>query len=208
MSQSMKWSAFGLLLILAAGSAMADVTAQLGSPWTLLPGGTLNDKTWVMPAANQPGGCGSENSNTCEMPGAFFVSYGFKSEGGALILDPDGSISDSIFWDTNGAIAFYSDPNQNSNFPDLPIICVEGDPNAGGPNGCVGSLTLLSNDPSMSEVYITFGSDNESPFDPFGAGYDISDGIHIVALPEPSSALLFGTVLIGAALALKRKLTA
>ena len=89
-----------------------------GSQWTQLG----NAETWVIPAANPGPGCGSENTNTCELVGHFIQ---VALAGGALpqwqsqllgdyvILDADGSIGDKIhlFNTANGAeLIFQSDP--------------------------------------------------------------------------------------------------
>lgn len=197
----------GVVLLLAVTAAFADVTQYGPAAWTQLPGGQ-GAYTFVMPAANQPGGCGSENGNTCEVTGYFDVGAAFTTTGEWQILDADGiTVSDQVFWDNGpgfAAVAFYSDPelyNSGGGYAPDPLqgtLCIEDNV-----NGCVGTFGLQLSD--GTNISINVGSDGESYFDPFGAGYDTSDGIEFT--PEPTSVLLLAGVvgLLGRQLVRRRR---
>ena len=193
------------LAVLTASSLFAnEYTVQSVSPaWQ-----EVNNSTWVLPATIP--GCGSENEPSCEPTGDFLVNVpiGGITAGYATMTEADGSISDYFVWGNtgpngNGELLFYSDPNVPSSLPsfDYGSMCTE-DP----VTGCVVSESLIMGDGGI--LSFTLASDGESYFDPFGAGYDTSDGISFTnaTTPEPCSLLLFGSFLGLVGGVLRRKL--
>jgi len=195
-----------VVIAVCAGVASADVVVNGSTDWT-----QIGSQTWVLPAQDIPGGCGNENEPTCEPPIFLISTIGFASTPGqeykVEFMDETGAISDEFFWQTGfdglGYMGFWSDPTLHGDDPgmiDLGPLCTED-----GVTGAVCSLSLLLMDGTY--LNITLASDGEGPFDPFGAGFDTSDGISFTQTPEPSSLLLLGSGLFGVAGVIRRKLS-
>jgi pyruvate-formate lyase-activating enzyme len=161
-------------------------------------------------------GCGLENETTCEPIATFNFNVGFVGaadfsiEPVILVIvgpnDPNHNASDFIsFGNLNGkgVLAFISD--SATPFPFIPpvngILCTETDS-----GGCVGSFTLATT--TGSTITVTAASDGISFFDPFGAGFDTSDGLQMTTkgVPEPGSFALLAFGLVGLAGTLRKKL--
>jgi hypothetical protein len=156
-----------------------------------------NSATWVLPASLY----GGENNTTYEQPGIFNFSVPLTSGTGTYgIYDPDGTtLSDTVVVSNNGPggvgqVVFTSDPSNPGSFTG-DSLGIEA-PGA----GFVGTLTVTADE---STITITVASDEEASFDPFGFGYDTSDGIqfsgNVTAVPLPPTMLLLGSGLLGLA---------
>jgi hypothetical protein len=126
------------------------------------------------------------------------------------VLEPNGQPSDfislfnlTIAGTTIGVLDFYSDPR----LPNLlgitkGTLCTET-----ASSGCIAALT--TNTTNGSTITLTFAFDGESrPFDPFGAGFDTSDGLKVTTkgVPEPGNFALLASGLVGLAGMLRKKL--
>jgi hypothetical protein len=153
--------------------------------------------TFVQPAVNE------NEPSGIEPLGEFSLNVSFASSGFVAVLDPDGSPSDVIGWGNfmgHGSIVFASDPLAGVVPSELStVLCTETDA------GCVASFALKTT--TGSTVTLTGAFDGESNFDPFGAGFDISDGLQVTAkgVPEPGSFALLAFGLIGVALLLGKE---
>jgi len=173
-----------------AGTVIIDPTC---TDWAAVGTPSGYNGTWVLPASLY----GGENSTTYEQPGVFYLTSGLTSgDGTYYILDPDGATVSDVITITGGlpvgTVTFSSDPTLPSNFsPTGNTLLGTEDPS----NGFVGSIYVTTTDGAT--VQITVASDAESYFDPFGAGYDTSDGIQFSQVPIPPTMLLLGSGLLG-----------
>lgn len=176
-----------------------NVTVTTSSPgWV-----QVAPNTWVLPADLSGIGCGMENETSCEPMGVFNFNVRFPgivvgTAVPAAVLDPTGAVSDIIAVGVDnkglGFVSLLSDPGVPQ-LSELPVLCTETDD-----SGCVTSFTIT---PSIT---VTAAFDGEKAFDPFGAGFDISDGIKFTtAVPEPGSFALLAGGLLGLAGMLRKK---
>jgi hypothetical protein len=188
-----------------------DVTVTLVAfpPWT-----QIAPNTFVMPANQNQNGviCGVENEPLCELPAVFSLNVGIVGAPPSgnpvnfFVLEPNGKLSDfiSISNDSqgHGLMTFESDggltPTPGFGTPGG-VLCIETD------SGCIASLTLHTT--NGSTITVTGAFDGESSFDPFGAGFDTSDGLKVTTgVPEPGSFALLASGLVGLAGMLRKKL--
>jgi hypothetical protein len=203
-----------ILVLFFSGSVVhADgVTVSVsGADWQ-----QIGSNTGVLPADLTKGivFCGSENEPECEPVGEFSFNVAFAgvpnlSAGqqpvSYAVLESNGSVSDFIGvgnQNGHGLVFFASDPLATVG-PITPVgvLCTETDS-----SGCVTSFTMMTT--TGSAVTLTIASDGESrPFDPFGVGFDISDGLQVTTkgVPEPGSFALLAFGLVGVALLLGKK---
>jgi hypothetical protein len=190
-----------LAFLFSSSVVRADgVTVTTSSPgWV-----QIAPNTFVLPADLTSIGCGLENEPICEPLGEFSLNVLFASSGFVAVLDPEGSPSDVIgFGNFNGhgSIVFASDPllgvvpSELSN-----VLCTETDA------GCVASFTLKTT--NGGTITLTGAFDGEESFDPFGAGFDTSDGLKVTSagVPEPGSFALLAIGLVGLAGMLRKNL--
>ena len=215
MNRMLKWGGLALLVSLSFRYAFADPTtvANQSPDWKQVGTGP----TWVLPADLTGAGCGQENEPTCEPHGQFAFNKPFIATPGYFtIVDSDGTtVSDQIIFSNsaanggNGVILFASDPTlltaaDLAGFTNDGSLCTETDA-----NGCQGTFALAFADGSVVTVTAASDGENLAGFDPFGAGYDTSDGISFqganAAVPEPSS-LLMSLVLVGVVVRAQRVL--
>jgi hypothetical protein len=193
---------FGVVgIFVFAGRLAADgVTVTTSRPgWV-----QTAPNTFVLPTNLSGIGCGTENEPTCEPVGVFNFNVAFATSGTFNILEEEDGLSDVInYFNLNGhgVVTFYSDPLHILLLDDsLPgtTLCVEDNE-----NGCVVSFTVKTT--NGNSINLTVASDGESSFDPFDAGYGISDGLK-VATPETSSFAFLASGLVGLAGILRKKL--
>jgi PEP-CTERM motif len=203
---------FAVIAVFFFASALrADTVAVTlsGADWL-----QIAPNTFVLPADLTTGivFCGMENEPECEPIGSFSFNVAFagvpnlgngQQPVSYAILDPNGAVSDFIGLGNqngHGVVFFASDPLATVG-PITPVgtVCTESDT-----NGCVGSLILHTT--NGSAVTLLLATDGENSFDPFGAGFDISDGLKVTAnAPEPGSFALVATGLVGLAGLLRKK---
>jgi hypothetical protein len=187
---------FGVVtaFLFAPGVRADGVTVSTTSPgWV-----QIAPNTFVQPAVN-------ENEPDSEPLGEFSLNVLFAGSGFVAVLDPEGSPSDVIGWGNfngHGSIVFASDPLAGVTPSELSnVLCTETDA------GCVASFTLKTT--TGSTVTLTGAFDGESTFDPFGAGFDTSDGLQVTTttgVPEPGGFALVASGLLGLAGILRKKL--
>jgi hypothetical protein len=189
---------FGVVIafLFATGVRADGVTVTTSSPgWV-----QIATNTFVLPADLSTIGCGTENETTCEPQGQFNFNVSFATSGTVNILEePSGAVSDVIhFFNANGhgVVTFTSDPLAEP--LSGPSLCVED-----FVAGCTTSFLIPATNGTL--LTLTVASDGESSFDPFGAGYDTSDGFKVTT-PEPGSFALVASGLLGLAGILRKKL--
>jgi len=208
-----------LLSILLAGCLGAAAQAPLvvydyGIPGSWVtsakPGDT--NPTFVLPANLTGVNCGAENEPACEPYGGFVIKTPWSGIPSIITMtEPNGAFSDVISFDSkaygNFRITFFSDPaNGLAYFPGYALYANYPED---ATNGFVGTVTICC------EVYplqVTLASDGESFFDPFGYGFDTSDGIQFLGanygghIPEPGTLLLLGSGILGLGGVIRRKI--
>jgi hypothetical protein len=197
------------LLILALGvCASAQLVVYNNSSWiTNAKPGDANP-TFVLPATTA---CGSENEPACEPFGSFWIKTPWAGIPSYITLsDAPGVSSDAIYFDSLFAgqyfrVNFYSDPDIANVLAGHPGYFLFGD----FPDGVQGPFPVCC---EVTGLSVVLASDNEAPFDPFGYGFDTSDGIQFLGAtyggqtPEPGSLILLGTGVLGLAGVMRRKL--
>jgi len=158
-----------------------------------------------------------ENPTTpAEAVGDFVLSKAFNMPFGHTAVyftmtDKSGdltTISDYILFgntgngNTTGEVLFYSDPLGGFTPPSMydngGNICLDS-----AAAGCVATSSPIQM-VGDGAIIITIASDGETFFDPFGAGFDTSDGIQFQsAAPEPSS-LFMSLLLLAVGLGVRR----
>jgi len=185
----------GLFVSLACLGALAGplIVYSASPAWVSVPGGPT---TYVLPAGltGEPTGVWYFNQTWAGSP--TYVS----------MTEATGGLSDILMFDSNGPgglfrVMFFSDPN----LPDPSFYAgytrYEGlieDPVNGGVGGPYTACCIMPG----NWLLVTFASDGELYFDPFGYGADTSDGIRFegaldggrFGVPEPSTGLLVGVV--------------
>ncbi|MBV8105578.1 MAG: PEPxxWA-CTERM sorting domain-containing protein [Hyphomicrobiales bacterium] len=183
--------------------------------WQLVPGAGA---TWVLPATIP--GCGSENGTTCEPTGIWYGNTAWSGVPSKITMTENtGGPSDVILFDSGGPngdfrVRFYSDPNPGA-FGGWPGYALYANYNETFSAGAVSGPQPICC--QLTGVNVNVASDGEVAFDPFGAGFDTSDGIQFTGnvvvgsnVPEPATwaMMLLGFAGLGFAGYRARKQTA
>jgi PEP-CTERM motif len=209
-----------LLCLVVLGLGIA-ASAQFVVYDNNLPGGWVTNALpgdpnpiFVLPSDLSGIGCGVENNTTCEPQGIFYVRTPWSGFPSYITMTDAGSTvpGDVINFDSgfNGwfRIGFCSDPDaENCLRPGYALYAsyIE-DPTTGFVSGAIPICC------EVAGLSVILASDGEAPFDPFGFGFDTSDGIQFIGAtygghtPEPGTIMLLGTGVLGMAGVLRRKL--
>ena len=185
----------------AVGYAQSSpiVMSSGSSYWQLVPG---SGATWVLPASIP--GCGSENGTTCEPTGVWYGNTAWSGIPSKITMtEADGSASDVILFDNGGPngdfrVRFYSDPNPGvyAQWSNYFLYANYNETYSGG--GTSGPQPICC---QLTGVFVNVASDGEVYFDPFGGGFDTSDGIqftgNVVAGPNVPEASTWAMMLLG-----------
>lgn len=160
--------------------------------WQLVPGAGA---TWVLPATIP--GCGSENGTTCEPTGIWSGNTAWSGVPSKITLtEAGGGPSDVILFDSGGPkgdfrVRFYSDPNPGVYAQWSNYILYANYQETFSAGAVSGPLAICC---QLTGVNVNVASDGEVAFDPFGAGFDTSDGIQFTGnvvvganVPEPAT---------------------
>lgn len=184
-------AAAATLTVYSASSAWQSVASSAGT-------------TYVLPAVIP--GCGAENEPACEPAGIFYLNQTWAGLPSYIsFTEATGGLSDIVTFDSLGPngmfrVMFFSDPS----LPDPSFYAgyVEyASLTEDSVNGAVGGPYSVCCIDSPNFLSVVVASDGEAPFDPFGAGFDTSDGIQFQGavnggtIPEPATLSL---VLMGA----------
>ena len=210
-------SFLSLFLDLGVSSAFATtalVVVSTNPNW--VPVASSSGPTYVLPAVIP--GCGSENTTSCEPTGNFIFNQTWSGSPSVIkILDPDNTtLSDLIAFDSNGPgglmqVNFYSDPSLPvaSQYSSYTVFATYTETSGGFVSSPV-QVCCITN--GSGQLSVVVASDDEGAFDPFHAGFDVSDGIQFqgavpgAAVPEPGTLTLLGSGLISLAGLIRRKL--
>ena len=198
MSPSKLTAAALLLGSVFASPTFATTVTSVQPAWIL-----TGPNTWNLPGDLSAIGCGTEGDipTDCEPVGDFILSQpiGGQTSGFTVLYDDaGGQISDYFVWGNtalggHGEIKLYSDPTVPTGLPTFQasagFTCVE------AATGCIDSFPLQMADSSL--LQISWASDAEASFFPFGGNIDSSDAIQFSNVPEPATLALFGAGLAG-----------
>jgi hypothetical protein len=185
---------------LAPAVGYAQIILSSGNPaWQLVPGAGA---TWVLPASTV--GCGSENEPSCEATGVWYGNTAWSGVPSKIVInESDGTGSDVILFDSLGPggdfrVQFYSDPNPGA-FGLWPGYSTYATYTESATSGATSGPQPICC--QLNGVSVNVASDGEVPFDPFGAGFDTSDGIqftgNVVAGPNVPEASTWAMMLLG-----------
>jgi len=151
----------------------------------------LSGATWVLPACTD---LGCENEPSGEATGVWYGNTPWDGTPSVFnIYEADGSLSDVISFDSLGPngtfrVQFFSDPNPGLD-ADWSGYTVYTTLNETDADGVISDAFPICC--QLTGVSVSVASDGESPFHPYGATFDVSDGIqftgNVVAAPEPST---------------------